>query len=226
MQRDTLTQEPYRSEVRPQQEEDTIDLLELCMGLLDHWKFIAAAAAAGAVLAALYTFLLVTPLYKATSTIYVVSRNDSVLNLSDIQIGSALTSDYIKVFEMWEVHEKVISNLDLDYTYTDMASMLSVTNTSDTRMLDITVTNPDPEEAAAIANEYADVGAKYISEKMKTDEPTIMSSARVPANHFSGSTITINPLRRSASTPAWWCWLLCPWWVAPSPKRAATSSAA
>ena len=149
MQRDTLTQEPYRSEVRPQQEEDTIDLLELCMGLLDHWKFIAAAAAAGAVLAALYTFLLVTPLYKATSTIYVVSRNDSVLNLSDIQIGSALTSDYIKVFEMWEVHEKVISALDLDYTYTQMDNMLSVTNANDTRMLDITVTDADPEEAAA-----------------------------------------------------------------------------
>ena len=139
MQRDTLTQEPYRSEVRPQQEEDTIDLLELCMGLLDHWKFIAVAAAAGAVLAVLYTFLLVTPLYKATSTIYVVSRNDSVLNLSDIQIGSALTSDYIKVFEMWEVHEKVISALDLDYTYTQMDNMLSVTNANDTRMLDITV---------------------------------------------------------------------------------------
>lgn len=163
MQRDTLTQEPYRSEVRPQQEEDTIDLLELCMGLLDHWKFIAAAAAAGAVLAALYTFLLVTPLYKATSTIYVVSRNDSVLNLSDIQIGSALTSDYIKVFEMWEVHEKVISALDLDYTYTQMDNMLSVTNANDTRMLDITVTAADPEEAAAIANKYAEVGASYIA---------------------------------------------------------------
>lgn len=163
MQRDTLTQEPYRSEVRPQQEEDTIDLLELCMGLLDHWKFIAAAAAAGAVLAALYTFLLVTPLYKATSTIYVVSRNDSVLNLSDIQIGSALTSDYIKVFEMWEVHEKVISALDLDYTYTQMDNMLSVTNANDTRMLDITVTDADPEEAAAIANKYAEVGASYIA---------------------------------------------------------------
>lgn len=80
-------------------------------------------------------------MYKATATIYVVSRNDSVLNFSDLQVGSELTSDYIKVFEMWEVHEKVISNLDLNYTYTDMASMLSVTNTSDTRMLDITVTN-------------------------------------------------------------------------------------
>ena len=90
-------------------------------GLLAHWTLIAATAVVGAVLMALYTFFLVTPMYKATATIYVVSRNDSVLNFSDLQVGSELTSDYIKVFEMWEVHEKVISNLDLDYTYTDMA---------------------------------------------------------------------------------------------------------
>ena len=185
MQQDTIVKERTALAVQPEQGEDTIDLLELFMGLLAHWTLIAATAVVGAVLMALYTFFLVTPMYKATATIYVVSRNDSVLNFSDLQVGSELTSDYIKVFEMWEVHEKVISNLGLNYTYTDMASMLSVTNTSDTRMLDITVTNPDPEEAAAIANEYADVGAKYISEKMKTDEPTLMSSARVPENPFS-----------------------------------------
>ena len=187
VQQDTTMQERIAPAAQraAEQDEDTIDLLELALGLLEHWKLIAVTAVTGAVLVALYTFFLVTPMYKATATIYVVSRNDSVLNFSDLQVGSELTSDYIKVFEMWEVHEKVISNLDLDYTYTNMASMLSVTNTSDTRMLDITVTNPDPEEAAAIANEYADVGAKYISEKMKTDEPTLMSSARVPENPFS-----------------------------------------
>lgn len=187
VQQDTTMQERIAPAAQraAEQDEDTIDLLELALGLLEHWKLIAVTAVTGAVLMALYTFFLVTPMYKATATIYVVSRNDSVLNFSDLQAGSELTSDYIKVFEMWEVHEKVISNLDLDYTYTNMASMLSVTNTSDTRMLDITVTNPDPEEAAAIANEYADVGAKYISEKMKTDEPTLMSSARVPENPFS-----------------------------------------
>lgn len=31
------------------------------------------------------------------------------------------------------------------------------------------------------------MGSRYISDKMKTDEPTIMSSARVPANPFSPS---------------------------------------
>ena len=157
MQQDTLMQERTASAMRPEQEEDTIDLLELFMGLLAHWQLIAVTALVGAVLAALYTFFLVTPMYKATATIYVVSRNDSVLNFSDLQVGSELTSDYIKVFEMWEVHEKVISALNLDYTYTDMA------------------------------NEYAEVGTKYISEKMKTDEPTLMSSARVPVNPFSPS---------------------------------------
>lgn len=187
MQQDTLMQERTAPAVAPEREEDTIDLLELFMGLLAHWKLIAAASLLGAVIMAVVTFFFMTPMYKATATIYVVSRNDSVINMSDIQIGSALTSDYIKVFEMWEVHEKVISALDLDYTYNEMASMLSVTNTSDTRMLDITVTDSDPEEAAAIANEYADVGAKYISEKMKTDEPTLMSSARVPVNPYSPS---------------------------------------
>ena len=72
--------------MQPEREEDTIDLLELFMGLLAHWQLITATALAGAVLAALYTFFLVTPMYKATATIYVVSRNDSVLNFSDQQI--------------------------------------------------------------------------------------------------------------------------------------------
>ena len=144
MQQDTTMQERIAPAAQraAEQDEDTIDLLELALGLLEHWKLIAATAVAGAVLMALYTFLLVTPMYKATATIYVVSRNDSVINMSDIQIGSALTSDYVKVFEMWEVHEKVISDLKLDYTYTEMANMLTVTNTSDTRMLDMRTTAP------------------------------------------------------------------------------------
>lgn len=53
----------------------------------------------------------VTPKYQASSTIYVISQKDSDINMSDLQIGTALTDDYIQVFHMWEVQEKVISNL-------------------------------------------------------------------------------------------------------------------
>ena len=163
----------------------TIDLVELMYRLLGSWKMLVCLALIFAVAAGVYTSFFVTPLYEATATIYVLSRRDSAINMSDLQIGTALTSDYLKIFKMWEVHEEVISNLDLPYTYEQMQRMLSVVNESNTRMLDITITSPSASEAAAIANEYAKVASQYIADTMSTDKPSIMSVALVPANPVS-----------------------------------------
>ena len=161
-------------------DEETIDLLELLYALLGKWLEIAAATVACALIAAIGVLFFVTPKYQASSTIYVISRKDSAINISDLQIGTALTDDYIQVFHMWEVQEKVISNLDLPYTYNQLDGMLSVTNASNTRMLEITVTSESAQEAADIANEYATVVRDYIAKKMATDKPSIMSTALVP----------------------------------------------
>lgn len=163
----------------------TIDLVELMYRLLAGWKMIACFAVVLAIAFGVYTTYFVTPMYQATSTIYVLSRRDSAINMSDLQIGTALTNDYIKVFQMWEVHEAVISNLGLPYSYSQMRNMLSVVNASDTRMLDITITSPSPTEAAAIANEYAEVVSQYIADTMATDKPSIMSVALAPTNPVS-----------------------------------------
>lgn len=161
-------------------DEETIDLLELFYALLGKWREIAAATVVCALIAAIGVLFFVTPKYQASSTIYVISRKDSAINISDLQIGTALTDDYIQVFHMWEVQEKVISNLDLPYTYNQLDGMLSVTNASNTRMLEITVTSESAQEAADIANEYAEVVRDYIAKKMATDKPSIMSTALVP----------------------------------------------
>ena len=162
-----------------------IDLVELMYRLLGNWKLIICLAVGFALFAGVYTSFFVTPLYEATSIIYVLSNRDSAINMSDLQLGSELTQDYIKVFQMWEVHEEVISNLDLPYSYSQMRSMLSVVNDNDTRMLDITVTSADPQQAADIANEYAQVASQYIADTMATDKPNIMSVALVPSNPVS-----------------------------------------
>lgn len=164
---------------------DTIDLVELMYRLLSKWKLIFCLALVFAVAAGVYTSYFVTPMYQATSTIYVLSRSDSAINMSDLQLGTALTSDYIKIFKMWEVHEEVISNLDLPYSYGQMRGMLSVANDSGTRMLDITFTSPSAQEAADVANEYAKVASQYIADTMSTDKPNIMSVALVPSNPVS-----------------------------------------
>ena len=71
------------------------------------------------------------------------------------------------------------------YSYTQMCDGLSVVNDADTRMLDITFKSPSPEEAAAVANEYAKVASQYIADTMSTDKPNIMSVALVPSNPVS-----------------------------------------
>ena len=165
-----------------QPEETEIDLIELMYRLLGSWKLICSLALAGALIAGVITLFFITPLYESTSTIYVLSRRDSAINMSDLQIGTALTNDYIKVFEMWEVHEEVISDLNLPYTYDEMEDMLTVVNDTNTRMLDITVASPSAEEAAQIANQYAKVASQYIADTMAMDKPSIMSAALVPDN--------------------------------------------
>lgn len=162
------------------QEEDTIDLVELACALLDKWTILLAAAVSCALIAAIVVNFFVVPKYKATATLYVISRKDSAINISDLQIGTELTSDYIRVFKMWEVQEQVISNLDLPYSYGQLASMVSVTNASDTRLLDISVTSDSPQEAADVANEFAKVTSEYIAKKMVTEKPSIISTALVP----------------------------------------------
>ena len=172
----------------PEQNNDaevTIDLKEVMFRLLSKWKMILCVSLALAIAAGIYTAVFVTPMYRATSTIYVISRKDSAINMADLQIGTALTQDYVEVFDMWEVHEQVISNLGLPYSYSQMRKMLKVENVKDTRMIDIHVTSPYPAEAAEIANEYASVVSQYIADTMSTDKPNVMSVALEPANPVS-----------------------------------------
>ncbi len=162
-----------------------IDLLELLYRLLDKWKWIVSAAVIGALAFGIYTFFFITPKYQATAKMYVMNPSDSAINLSDLQIGSYLTKDYQEVFKAWEVHDMVIENLGLDYTYKEMQDILTISNPGDTRVLYVTVTLPDPKLATEIANEYAEVAQKYIAETMTTDKPNILSAALEPTRPVS-----------------------------------------
>lgn len=161
-----------------------IDLVALLYRMLASWKMIAIIVVVCIVAAVFYSTSYVTPMYRATSTIYVIGR-DSGINLSDLQLGSNMMNDYMKVFDMWEVHDEVIKSLDLNYTYSQARSHLSVANSTGTHILDITFSSPDPQEAATVANEYANVVSSYISDTMRMDKPSVMSTALTPTNPYN-----------------------------------------
>ena len=68
----------------------------------------------------------------------------------------------------------MIDNLGLDETYKTLRDRVSVNNPSNSRLLDITVKDTDPVQAKRIADEIADVGSAFISQKLVQDPPEVV----------------------------------------------------
>ena len=164
-----------------------IDLVALFYRLIEKVKWIISAAVIMALLFGIGCRYFVAPEYTATSRLYVVNSRNSLVDISDLQFGSYLAKDYERMFDAWEIHDMVRTNLSLDYTYATMKEQLKVSNPDSTRILAISFTSTDPKEAQAVANEYAAVSMHFISDIMLIDEPTLLSSALLPTNPVNTS---------------------------------------
>ncbi len=166
----------------------TIDLVEIFYLLLDNiWKIIICMIVCGG-LAFGGTKLLIEPTFVATSKIYVVSAsNNSVINLTDLQVGSQLTSDYQELLLTRPILQDVIKNLNLEIGYKELESMIKITNTTDTRILSINVTTTNAQTSADIANELAKQATIYLPEIMETEAPNIVESAVAPSRRANPS---------------------------------------
>ncbi len=170
--------------------EEEIDLVEIFYLMIDNIVKIVACLLVGAVIAFAGTRFLITPKYQATARMYIVSAsNNSVVNISDLNLGSALRADYKELLKSRTLLEDVIDDLDLSeqYTYRNLQSMISVVNPTDTRILNINVTTADPVLSADIANSLVNQAKIYLPDVMKTDEPSIYEYAIVPTSKSSPS---------------------------------------
>ena len=169
-------------------DEITIDLLDLARQLLLHWKLILLSMILCGAAAFIYCRCFVTPLYSSTAGLYVFSKSTSVTSLTDLQIGSSLTKDYETVITGRPVLDRVITRLKLNESYDSLRGKIKITNPSDSRILYITVTDPDPELAKEIADRTASISATFISQKMDQDPPSIIQTGYTDGSPVSPRT--------------------------------------
>lgn len=190
------------------QPEDEIDLVELFYLLWGHLVQIIACILVGGAAAFAYTYFLVTPLYQATAKIYVVSSSsNSIVNLSDLQLGTQLTADYEELLLSRPLLEDVIDALDLPLSAGGLGSCVRIGNPEDTRILTITVTYPEPKQAAAIANEIASQAVDYLPRVMESPAPHVYEEAVVPTGKVSPS-YTRNTMLAAVVLAAVYCGIL------------------
>ncbi len=168
-------------------DEMEIDLLQLFYALKKKIWFILAAMIIGGGLAGAYSKFLITPQYSSTSMMYILSKETTLASLADLQIGSQLTEDYKVIVNSRPVLGEVIDSLALDMSYEQLLAKISIGNPTDTRILTVTVTDPDPYRAKAIVDCVAETASDYIGEIMEMIPPKIIENGTVATRKTSPS---------------------------------------
>lgn len=156
-----------------------VDLMELLYAFRRRWKILVTAMILGGIIAGIYTRIMITPLYTSTATILVLSKETTLTSIADLQFGTQLTSDYTALVRSRPVMEEVIENLGLDMGWSGLKGSIQVVNPSGTRLLELTVTNGDPELAKRIVDELANVSAAYVADQMEVIPPKIIEDGIV-----------------------------------------------
>lgn len=154
-----------------------IDLLQLLAEIRKHIIMVILITLIGGAAAAAYANFVLKPVYRSTSKLYMLSQSISVASIADLQLGTVLTHDFEIMIKSRPVLSQVAKNLDLDYGYGALQGMITIENPENTRILNISVSCGDPDQAAEIANEVAKVSKRQISDIMSTDEPILFETA-------------------------------------------------
>lgn len=168
-------------------EDIEIDLVELFYLIRARLWVIILAGIITATAAGLISNFLLTPMYTSKAQLYILNKSPSLadFDMSDMQIGTQLTQDYMVLVESRPVVEQVKENLELDMTYEQLADVISTTNPSNTRILTLTVTYPDAVLAKKIVDEFTNVSRNRIATIMDAEEPTVVEYGVVPTDPSS-----------------------------------------
>lgn len=141
---------------------------------------LCAVVAAGAAYA--YVSFFVTPVYSSTATLY-IGKEPS--NYTDVNLYETLAKDFEVIIKKRAVLEEVAEKLNLDIGASALRSSMSVSNITDTRILDITVSTPDPVLSKNIADTVCSVASERFVEIVKVDYVSIVdtgSLSTTPSN--------------------------------------------
>lgn len=168
---------------------DTVRLGNVFRELWSGLPTIVLAAVIGGMIALLGTIFLITPTYKSTTSLYVMSNEEksTSVNNTDLQAGTLLTKDYEEIIKSREVIEEALTSLDIDSDYSSILKDLSVSTPDDTRVIYISVTYTDPYTAADIANAVRRAAIQRIQSIIDVKTVKVVSDANVPVRKESPS---------------------------------------
>lgn len=143
--------------------QDGMSLNYMFFILLKRWWVIALVSFITTAIAATYSIYFITPIYSSTASMYVYRRtaNNGLINddIAALTASSQLINDISVLVRSRLITEKVVEKLGLEdkFTYKDIEKKINASSFKQTRVISITVEDPDKDLAALLANTVAEV---------------------------------------------------------------------
>ncbi|MFT3944232.1 MAG: polysaccharide biosynthesis tyrosine autokinase [Ancrocorticia sp.] len=146
-----------------------LELRDYLLIIRKRWIVILVASLLGLGLSALWSVTRV-PIYEAKTHLFVSVRSGES-SIGDMSQGSSFArqsvSSYASVVNDAIVMDRVVDELDLSLTPEELAEQVNADSPANTVLVNISVTDPDPEQAALIANKTSEVFADVVSNRLE-----------------------------------------------------------
>lgn len=162
-----------------------MELMELLAVLRRRLWTIVLVPLVAALTAAGVSLYVLQPTYEAKTTLWVVKTDGAALDYNTLLFNRNLTKTYGEVAHSRSVANQVIQQLGLAESAASLQSRVKVNPVRDTELIAITVTDGDPDRAAAITNTLAAVFSQEIRNFIKLDNVRVVDRA----------TVSVDPVR-------------------------------
>lgn len=164
---------------------EELDLKELLSIFLEKKLLIVLVIVIFAMVGVIYTLKFIEPKYESVTSLVLVQSGTNTMETSgsissnDLTMNSKLVDNYKEIAKSKDVANRVIENLKLDIDTEKLRESVVVTAVADTELINISVTNEDPQAACNIATEFAKVFATKVEELYKLSNVHILDEAEV-----------------------------------------------
>lgn len=159
--------------------EEQISLTEIFGLLRKRLGQIITWASLGLLIAALFTFFMVTPKYQSTSKLVVnqTQNTSQTITNTDIQTNLNLIKTYQSIIQEPIILEDVLDMTSSSLTAEELREKITVDTEANSLVFGVTVTDENPYTASELANAIANSFEQKIGDILEVKSVTILSTA-------------------------------------------------
>lgn len=167
---------------------EELELRELYYIIRKRLVLILTVTILSTVVAGIVSVFFITPQYETFTTLMLGKPADyenTQYSYQDILTNQKLIGTYGEIAKSKVVLSKVVDNLDMDITPSQLKEKVSINLLNNTEVIKVTVKDTSPENAAIIADEMAVVFMLEIANIMKINNVQVIDRAEIPKSPVS-----------------------------------------